>query len=93
MANKSSTEGFKVAQLIFYAMAAPLALFCFAVHGKHGVASWLYVIAMCGLRLVGDSMAYYSLSTTGEPNTAANIISGIGLSPLLLAALGILHEA
>ncbi|KAJ6003375.1 hypothetical protein N7451_005922 [Penicillium sp. IBT 35674x] len=93
MTNIHSTEGLELAQIIFYAMAVLPAFVCFAAHGKHGVMGWLYVIVMCGLRLAGNGMAYHYLSTTGHANEAAQIISGIGLSPLLLAALGILHEA
>ena len=89
----SSTEGLELAQIIFYALATLPAIYCFAAHGKHGLAGWLYVIAMCGLRLVGNAMAYHALTSTGQPNKTASIINGIGLSPILLAALGILHEA
>ncbi|KAJ5638891.1 hypothetical protein N7528_001281 [Penicillium herquei] len=93
MTGTSATEGLELAEIVFYAIAIIPAFFCFVTHGKHGVAGWLYVILMCGLRLVGNGMAYHALSTTGRPNEAAEIISGIGLSPILLAALGILHEA
>jgi hypothetical protein len=89
----TSTEGLELAQLAFYSIASIPAIYCFITHGKHGVIGWLYVFAMCGLRLVGNGMAYHALLTTGKPSTSASIISGIGLSPLLLAALGILHEA
>lgn len=89
----NSIEALELTELVFYAAATLPAFYCFATHGKHGLVGWLYVIAMCGLRLVGNGMAYHAQSTTGKPNTAASIISGIGLSPLLLAALGILHES
>ncbi|KAJ5085776.1 hypothetical protein N7532_010547 [Penicillium argentinense] len=89
----SSTEGLELAQLAFYVLTSLPAIYCLIRHGRIGLLGWIYVFAMCGLRLVGNGIAYHSLSTTGEPNRAASIISGIGLSPLLLAALGILHEA
>lgn len=89
----SSTEGLELAQLAFYAIASLPSIYCIIKHGKVGLLGWLYVAAMCGLRLVGNSIAYHALSTTGEPNKAASIISGIGLSPLLLAAIGILRES
>ena len=89
----TSTEGLEIAQLAFYGIASIPAIYCLIAHGKHGVIGWLYVFAMCGLRLVGNGMAYHTLSTTGKPSTSASIISGIGLSPLLLAGLGILNEA
>ena len=89
----NAAEGLELAQLAFYAIASLPAVYCFIIHGKHGAIGWLYVFAMCSLRLVGNGMAYHALSMTGKPSTSASIISGIGLSPLLLAALGILHEA
>ncbi|KAJ5973696.1 hypothetical protein N7481_010906 [Penicillium waksmanii] len=89
----SSTEGLELAQLAFYAFASLPSIYCIVKHGKVGLLGWLYVFVMCGLRLVGNGVAYHALSTTGEPNKAASIISGIGLSPLLLAAIGILRES
>jgi hypothetical protein len=89
----SSTENLELANLAFYAIAPLAALYCLIKHGKVGLLGWFYVNAMCGLRLIGNGMAYHSLSTTGEPSKAGTIITGIGLSPLVLAALGILHEA
>lgn len=89
----NSTEGLALAEIIFYAIATIPAFYCFAKHGKHGLLGWLYVILMCALRLVGNSMAYHAMSTTGQPNVAASIINGIGLSPLLMASLGLLSES
>ncbi|CAI7634525.1 unnamed protein product [Penicillium palitans] len=89
----NSTEALELAGIIFYAIATIPAFYCFAKHGKHGLLGWLYVIMMCGLRLVGNSIAYHAMSTTGEPNVAASIINGIGLSPLLMASLGLLSES
>lgn len=89
----SAAESLELANIAFYALAVLPAIYCFVKHGKHGIVGWLYVILMCGLRLAGNGMSYHALSTTGKPNTAASIIVGIGLSPLLFAALGLLHES
>ncbi len=89
----SSTEGLELAQIAFYAVASLPSIYCIVKHGKAGLLGWLYVFVMCGLRLVGNGIAYHAISTTGEPNKAASIISGIGLSPLLLAVMGILRES
>lgn len=69
------------------------AIFCLLTHGKPGLMGWLYVIVMCGLRMAGNGMAYHDPSTTGSVDSVASILNGIGLSPLLLAAMGLLHEA
>ncbi|KAJ5825273.1 hypothetical protein N7474_002411 [Penicillium riverlandense] len=89
----SAAEALELANIAFYALATLPAIYCFIKHGKHGILGWLYVIIMCGLRLAGNGMAYHALSTTGKPNTAASIIVGIGMSPLLFAALGIMRES
>jgi hypothetical protein len=89
----SSTEGLELAQIAFYAVASLPCIYCIVKHRIAGVLGWLYVFVMCGLRLVGNGIAYHALSTTGQSNRAASIISGIGLSPLLLAAIGILRES
>lgn len=89
----SSAESLELTNIAFYALAILPAIYCFIKHGKHGVLGWLYAILMCGLRLAGNGMAYHALSTTGKPNTAASIIVGIGMSPLLFAALGIMRES
>jgi hypothetical protein len=89
----SSAEALELANITFYALATLPAIYCFIKHGKHGILGWLYGILMCGLRLAGNGMVYHALSTTGKPNTAASIIVGIGMSPLLFAALGIMRES
>jgi hypothetical protein len=89
----SSTEGLELAQIAFYAVASLPCIYCIVKHRIAGVLGWLYVFVMCGLRLVGNGIAYHALSTKGQSNRAASIISGIGLSPLLLAAIGILRES
>lgn len=89
----SSTEALELANIVFYALVTLPAIYCFIKHGKHGILGWFYAIIMCGLRLAGNGMAYHALSTTSEPNTAASIIVGIGMSPLIFAALGITRES
>lgn len=89
----NSTEALDLAQIVFYAAAAIPGIFCLIKHGIPGLPGWLYVLAMCGLRLAGSGMAYTALANTGKPSATAQIISSIGLSPLLLSALGIMHEA
>lgn len=93
MISSTANEGLELAQLAFYAIASVPSIYCLVKHGKVGLLGWLYVLIMCGIRIVGNGLAYHALSTNGEPDQAAIIINGIGLSPLLLAALGILRES
>lgn len=81
-----------LAQLVIYIILI-LPLFPILIrHGKVGILGWFYCTAFCTLRLVGNGMQV-SASKHGTTNSTALIISSIGLSPLLLATSGILHEA
>ncbi|RFU30650.1 hypothetical protein B7463_g5684, partial [Scytalidium lignicola] len=81
-----------IAQLAIYAIISPLILFIAIRHGRLGALGWFYCFAFCTLRLIGNGMQV-SASKNGTTNSTAAIISSIGLSPLLLATGGILHEA
>ncbi|KAH8664366.1 hypothetical protein BX600DRAFT_436916 [Xylariales sp. PMI_506] len=70
-----------------------LSLPCLYVMIKHGfhhgaIVGWLYLFLFFGLKIVGSIMEMHD-----PTSSAASLIASIGLSPLILAALGILHEA
>lgn len=79
-----------IAQLVIYLILLQPAIYCLFKHGRHGILGWLYVQLFCTVRVVGAAIIIHQGSSTG---IAAVIISSFGLSPLLLAAAGILHEA
>ncbi|KAL7896631.1 hypothetical protein HDV63DRAFT_68799 [Trichoderma sp. SZMC 28014] len=74
------------AELIIYAALSLPTIYVLFNHGRSGLLGWLYLLAFCSLRVIGSAMDL-------SGNTSAGIISSVGLSPLLLAASGILHEA
>ncbi|KAK1244033.1 hypothetical protein MKX08_002171 [Trichoderma sp. CBMAI-0020] len=74
------------AELIIYATLSIPTLYILFKHGRDGLLGWIYLFAFCSLRVIGSAMDL-------SGNTSAGIISSVGLSPLLLAASGILHEA
>lgn len=80
------TNPLATAELAIYAVLALPVLFVLVRHGLPGLPGWIYLFAFCTLRIVGGALSMNPESTSG------NIISNIGLSPLLLAASGILHE-
>ncbi|PWY92277.1 hypothetical protein BO70DRAFT_357409 [Aspergillus heteromorphus CBS 117.55] len=86
------SESLAAANLGFYAIVSLPALYCFIMHGKHGLAAWVYVLAMCGLRLAGNAISLHAYEHN-QVSTVAAIINGIGLSPLLIAAMGLLRES
>ncbi|KAL1848004.1 hypothetical protein VTK73DRAFT_10217 [Phialemonium thermophilum] len=84
----TSHAALPTAELAIYAVLAVPVLVVLFRHLPLGAAGWGYLFAFCTLRIVGGA-----LSRSGKQPAAANIISNVGLSPLLLAASGILHEA
>ncbi|KAJ5534074.1 hypothetical protein N7527_000328 [Penicillium freii] len=82
------TSGLLIAQLALYAPRTLPTLYLLFRHGYHGLLAWLYLLALCVLRVTGAAMGL------NDPhNAGAQIISSIGLSPLLLSIDGVLHEA
>ena len=75
------------AQLVIYAILSLPIFGLILRHGRLGRLGWGFLLAFCTLRIIGGAMAVSGNSTS------AYIISSIGISPLLLAVDGILHEA
>jgi hypothetical protein len=59
-------------------------------HGlRHGaILGWMYLFIFFTLRIISSAMQLHD-----PTSTAASLVSSIGLSPLLLSAIGILHES
>ncbi|PWY89239.1 integral membrane protein [Aspergillus heteromorphus CBS 117.55] len=77
-----------VADLIFYLiLLIPVHLVAWW-HGWPGFLAWYYVVIFCVARVIGGALGVHDSSSL-----AANIIVGVGISPLVLAVDGLLHEA
>lgn len=83
------TDSISAAKLAIYIVFAQPALYCLFKHGKVGFLGWFYVQTFCVLRIVTGGIGLHGSNTS----TGSIILSSIGLSPLLLAASGVLHEA
>jgi hypothetical protein len=83
---------YNTAQLAVYCVLVLPILYLIFRHGKNGVLGYFYLAVFAGLRIIGAIMALKKTSD-GLPSTGAIVVSNIGLSPLLLASIGILHEA
>ncbi|KAI0145344.1 hypothetical protein GGR57DRAFT_300857 [Xylariaceae sp. FL1272] len=83
------TDSLPTAQLAIYIVLTIPVTYLFIRHWPIGSLGWFYLFAFTTLRIVGGAL------TTGDssPSGGASIISSVGLSPLLLATSGILHEA
>jgi hypothetical protein len=80
-------NGLSAAELAIYITLSFPVLYILLKHGRAGLMGWLFLFFFCTIRLVGAAMSLNSTSAT------ASIISSVGLSPILLATSGILHEA
>ena len=84
----SSNTALATAQLAIYAVLTLPTAYTLLLHGKRGFLGWFYLFVFCTLRIVGGAMLLHDPLSTG-----ATVVSSIGISPLLLATLGVLHEA
>ncbi|KAH8886478.1 hypothetical protein GQ53DRAFT_750721 [Thozetella sp. PMI_491] len=86
----TAQESLAKACLAIYALLTPPVLYVAFRHGFRGAAilGWGYLFLFCSLKLVGNGMQLSDPASTG-----AVIVSSVGLSPLLLATAGVLHEA
>jgi hypothetical protein len=85
-------SGLDYAQLAIYGPLSLPILFIVYRHGRRGVIGWLYLFVFCTLRIVGPAMQIKA-NKDHTSGSGPILISSIGLSPLLLATVGILHEA
>lgn len=98
-----TTNPLSAASLAIYILLLQPTLYIFYRHGWPGFLGWFYLQIFCILRIVSNALSLtapldptpfsVSSSTAGSNNQSSLIVNNIGLSPLLLATAGILHEA
>jgi hypothetical protein len=91
MASKEHT--LYVISTIIYVILAQPTLFALFRHGRHGILGWFYLQLFCVVRVIGSIMELHAETNDTTNSMAVVIVGSVGLSPLLLAALGIMHEA
>ena len=79
--------------LIIYAILAQPTLFNLFRHGRYGILGWFYLQFFCAIRAIGSVIELKAENNGTTKSTAVVIVNSVGLSPLILAALGIMHEA
>ena len=87
------TDPLAIASLVIYALFLPPTLYCLWAHGRHGFLGWFYLQAFCLLRIIGNALELHYAATGTRSSNSIFIINNVGLSPLLVAIAGILHEA
>ncbi|KAF2241062.1 hypothetical protein BU26DRAFT_410496, partial [Trematosphaeria pertusa] len=82
-----------VVELVFYIPTLILALIVCSRHGFRRSSGWVYTLVLCIVRIVGAicQLVSYHDHSSGVI-TATAVIDSIGLSPLLLATLGVLSR-
>ncbi len=82
-----------IAELIVYIPATIASAIVCSRHGFSRSSGWVFTLVLCIVRIVGSvcQLITYSNQSTGLI-TATVIIDSIGLSPLLLATLGMLSR-
>ncbi|KAF2824621.1 hypothetical protein CC86DRAFT_45165 [Ophiobolus disseminans] len=80
-------------EMVFFIPAALLSIFICARHGFRRSSGWIYTLILCIFRIAGAVCQFLSHSdhSSGLIQTTI-IIDSIGLSPLLLATLGMLSR-
>ncbi|KAH8700754.1 hypothetical protein BGW36DRAFT_357402 [Talaromyces proteolyticus] len=77
-------------QFVLYVILFLPVLYILYRHKTAGILGWLYLTAFVTIRVAGLGM---QLDNNGSTSSSAVLLNNIGLSPLLLSALGLLHEA
>lgn len=86
----ASSTALPLALLIIYITLSLPAIYVTIKHGvRHGViVGWFFLFAFCTLRIVATA-----IELNDADSSSALLIASIGLSPLLAAVCGVLHEA
>jgi prolipoprotein diacylglyceryltransferase len=92
MAVPAGTKSLAIADLVINLILIQPITYILWKHGKRGLLGWLYLHILCAIRIVGNAIEIHGL-TTHTRGTAATILSSVSLSPLILAAVGVLHES
>ena len=87
----SHTTVLWIVELAIYLLLAPVILYLSFRHGKRGLLGFFYLNVFAVTRIVSDIIFIAQRNNT-TPSEAAAIVSSIGLSPLLLALSGLIHE-
>jgi hypothetical protein len=77
----------------FFSITLLPALYVLYKHRRHGLLGWLYVFNFCILRIVGNVMQIKADNSATYSPASIMIVNSTGITPLLLAGAGILHEA
>ena len=90
----SPSESLDIAELAIYLPLLLLTLVVVVRHGIHRQAGWIYLAIFCLIRIIGAALgiaAEKKSSNVSDLEWSA-ILGSVGISPLLLASLGLLKQ-
>lgn len=87
-------NGVSIAEIIVYVPSLAIACFLAFRHGLGRNAGWLFLIIFCLARIIGPCMQLATISSPKNIDlyTGYSILQNIGLSPLMLATIGLLSR-
>ena len=90
----SEREDIAVAEIAVYIPFICFAIFVCIRHGFIRQLGWFYLVTFCALRIAGGifGVLYAKHPTSRTDATWSAILGSIGLTPLILAALGLLKR-
>lgn len=90
----TGTDYLNIIEIIIYLIIFPITIYLGFRHGKAGFLGYFYLNVACTVRIVADIVSLLPANRdAASPTIASIVLSSIGLSPLLLALSGFLHEA
>lgn len=90
----SPTESLNVAELAIYLPLLFLTVSVIYRHGIHRQSGWIYLAIFCLIRIIGAALG---IAGEKKPNNVSDlewsaILGSVGISPLLLASIGLLKR-
>ncbi|KAL7915888.1 hypothetical protein GGI35DRAFT_485358 [Trichoderma velutinum] len=93
MAHVTLTDGLAIWELIYYVVALICSIFVSCRQGLSRSSGWIFLTIFSTMRVIGYSAQIATITATSDTaETIATIAGFLGLSPLLLATLGLLSR-
>lgn len=92
----NNTASLAVFEIVIYIPILFIAHYLLFRHGRHGIMAWLAFSSFCALRIIAGILEVvdWHKEQKGESvGNAASIVNSVGLSALLVACIGVVHEA
>lgn len=78
--------------IVYFLLIGPV-LFNLVRHGKRGILGWLPLVSFCLIRIIGGIMKLVVQGRNGNVRAEGIlIVESIGIAPLFLGTLGVIHE-